>query len=426
MTSVCWHVVALHQHQHPRFHRHLRPRFHQHHLPHHATVPPTPTETPTPDTVLRVTGGSVAYGASIHVPVDMEDVPEPGAGAVTFEVQYDPSVLSPSTCNADPNGLFDIAQCNINYDDDGINPDSARITLVSTGGIAGTERLAEITFDAIGGPGSTSSLDVVVSTFADPAGTAISVIDIDDTITINSIESASGDVNCDSVADAVDGMFILQYDVGMRAASDQCPPPTSTLYINNCDVSDDGVCGSVDSLFILQCDVGIANAFCPGTTAAQALEGQSWTPQQSVLLGVDVPVLLPETQVTIPVYANILSGDLGAATVELHYDPQVLQPITCATDPADNFDLALCNKDFDSDGIGTDVIRLNALSSTGVNGELLLADITFEAIGPDGSSSMLELIADTFANTSGNALDLSIDEGLAVIDAQRLYLPAQR
>lgn len=376
--------------------------------------------------MLRVTGGRVAYGASIHVPVDMEDAPESGAGAVTFEVQYDPSVLSPLTCNADPNGLFDIAQCNIYYDDDGINPDSVRITLVSTGGIDGTERLAEITFDAIGGPGSTSPLDVVVSTFADPAGTAISIIDIDDTITINSIESASGDVNCDSVADAVDGMFILQYDVGMRAASDQCPPPANTLYINNCDVSDDGVCGSVDSLFILQCDVGIANAFCPGTTAAQALEGQSWTPQQGALLGVDLHVLFPDEQFTIPVDTVILSGDLGAATVELHYDPRMIRPVACVADPAHGFDLALCNKDFDSDGIGTDVVRLNALSSTGLVGEATLAEITFKAIGPDGSYSPLELLAPTFANTSGNALDLSIHDGKALIYSQRLYLPAQR
>jgi len=392
------------------------------------TVPPSPTPTATPplNTVLKVTGGNVGFGASINVPVDMEDVQEPGAGAVTFEVQYDPSVLSPSTCVTDPNDLFDFAQCNMNYDDDGVNPDSARITLVSVGGIVGTEQLAEITFDAIGAPGNTSPLNVVVITFADPTGAPIEVTDIDDTVTIDSIESASGDVDCNNVVDTVDGMFIMQYDVGMRTASDQCPPPSNTLYVNNCDVSGDGLCGSVDSLFILQCDVGIANAFCPGAAAAQALEEQSWTPQQSAVLGVDAYVLFPDGQITISVHANILSGNLGAATVELHYDPQVLQPVACLADPADGFDLALCNKDFDSDGIGTDAVRLNALSSTGVSGDAPLAEITFKAIGPDGSSSMLELLTSTFANTSGDPFDLSINDGKAYVYSQRLFLPAQR
>ena len=67
--------------------------------------------------------------------------------------------------------------------------------------------------------------------------------------------------------------------------------------------------------------------------------------------------------------------------MQFSYNPQVLQPITCVAGPAGEFDLALCNKDFDSDGVGTDAIRLNALSTTGISGKALLAEITFEAIG---------------------------------------------
>ena len=243
------------------------------------TPSPSPTATPAP-AVLKVTGGTVGYGASINVPIDMESVPASGAGAITFEVQYDPSIVAPTACSTDPGGLFDFAQCNFSFDNDGVNPDSLRVTLVSISGIAGTERLAEITFDGIGAPGNTSPLDVVVITFADPAGVPISVIDIDDSITINSIDSASGDVDCSNVVDTVDGMFILQYDVGNRAASDQCPSPPGTLYINNCDVSGDRACGSVDSLFILQCDLGVANALCPGTLRGRSVEMPSCSPSK--------------------------------------------------------------------------------------------------------------------------------------------------
>ena len=111
--------------------------------------------------------------------------------------------------------------------------------------------------------------------------------------------------------------------------------------------------------------------------------------------------------------------------MELHYDPQILQPITCVADPAGSLDLALCNKDFDNDGIGTDAVRLNALSATGVSGEMHLAEITFKAIGADGSSSILELIANTFVTTSGSPLHPAINDGEAKIYSQRLYLPAQ-
>ena len=72
-----------------------------------------------------------------------------------------------------------------------------------------------------------------------------------------------GDVNCDQEVNAVDGMFVMQYEVGLRTASDQCPPPQGSLYLGNCDVNDDNDCTAVDALFILQCEVGVSNPLCP-------------------------------------------------------------------------------------------------------------------------------------------------------------------
>ena len=409
-----------------------------------ATPTPTtePTATPTATTVpsgviVRVGGGTVMPGDSITVPVTMENLPGDGVGAATFEVRYDPSVLSPSSCDADPDSLFDFAQCNMDYDNDGVNPDSVRVTLVSTAGVAGTEPLANIAFDAIGSAGDSTLMDLVLSTFSDPDGLAIAVTVIDDTVTLTSEPGGNGDVNCDGQVNTIDGMFIMQYDVGQRTASDQCPPPADTLYLANCDVSGDGQCNAVDALFILQCDVGIANAFCPATATSQALTTQRSSiaasmverllaPQQSALLGVDVHVLFPDGQVTVPVYTDILSGNLGAATVELRYDPKVIQPLACVPDPEDSFDAAFCNEDFDDDGIGSDAVRLSVVSISGLGGDSRLADITFKAIGSDGSSSHLQLLGDTFADTNGQSLDLTIQDGEALIYSQRLFLPAQR
>src|SRR5262245_46093550 len=68
-----------------------------------------------------------------------------------------------------------------------------------------------------------------------------------------------GDVNCDGAVSSVDGLFVLQFDVGLRLSSTQCPPPAGSLFQPACDANADGACNSVDGLFILQCDVGISN-----------------------------------------------------------------------------------------------------------------------------------------------------------------------
>lgn len=75
--------------------------------------------------------------------------------------------------------------------------------------------------------------------------------------------SALADVNCSGGADSIDGLFVLQHDVGLRPASNLCPPPAGALYLPLCDVNGDGQCNSIDALFILQCDVGIHNVLCP-------------------------------------------------------------------------------------------------------------------------------------------------------------------
>jgi pullulanase/glycogen debranching enzyme len=72
-----------------------------------------------------------------------------------------------------------------------------------------------------------------------------------------------GDVNCDNSVNTIDGLFILQHDVGMRSGTNSCPVSANTLYLPACDVNNDGQCNTVDGLFILQCDVGISNVLCP-------------------------------------------------------------------------------------------------------------------------------------------------------------------
>jgi hypothetical protein len=67
----------------------------------------------------------------------------------------------------------------------------------------------------------------------------------------------NGDTQCDSDVDAVDCLYILQNVVGMRACSDQCPPPAGTLYCPAADTQCDKDIDAVDALFCLQYVVGM-------------------------------------------------------------------------------------------------------------------------------------------------------------------------
>jgi len=71
------------------------------------------------------------------------------------------------------------------------------------------------------------------------------------------------DVNCDGRVDAVDVLFILQYVVGLRSSSDECPPPEDHLYLPAADVDHNGYVDVVDALFVLQYVVGLRPDLCP-------------------------------------------------------------------------------------------------------------------------------------------------------------------
>ena len=96
-------------------------------------------------------------------------------GAVTFYVKFDPGMLDAITCVLDPNAHFDSKTCNLNYNHDGISPDMLAFTMISSAGVSGDQPLANISFELIGTPGSSSDLQLVVDTFTDPSGVSVPV-----------------------------------------------------------------------------------------------------------------------------------------------------------------------------------------------------------------------------------------------------------
>jgi uncharacterized repeat protein (TIGR01451 family) len=354
--------------------------------------------------IVRTGSARVAPGASVTIPVQAIGVPLPGLGAATIEIRYDPAILDATACSVNTTSFSGV--CNPNYDNDGVNPDSVRFTVASVSGASGDSLLANVTFLAKGAAGSSSALDVVIVTFTDPSGNPIPAKDEDGQVTLG----VPGDVSCDSQRNVVDAMFILQYDVGLRSASNQCPLPAApppTLFLPGCDVSGDGQCNVIDALFIMQCDVDIHNRLCPTTGLLHFdKERVSFQSTLTATLGIGSGEVALGESISVPITTNLAGNTLGAATIEVRYDPTVVTAVACSVDPAGLFDSKTCNPYYK-----TDTVRFNLASLSGVTGNPLLANVTFRAIGSPGGSSVLDVVPQVFVDPSGNPIPVTDQDG---------------
>ena len=114
----------------------------------------------------------------VTVRLEAINIPAPGLGAATINVNYDPSVISPVSCAKDPDDLFDMTLCNLK------DPAVVRFTALSTAGATGSPPLADINFQVVGAAEQCSDLDVVVVTFTDPDGHTITTTDEDGQICV--------------------------------------------------------------------------------------------------------------------------------------------------------------------------------------------------------------------------------------------------
>ena len=199
--------------------------------------------------IVRMESGYAAPGGSVTLTLETLNIPDPGLGAFTIDVSYDPSIIEPTAFAPGPG--FDSLVCNPAH-----TSDTVRCTGVRAGaGAVGDLALADLTFEVDAGAvlGSQSPLAVAVVTLANVDGQAIGADTKDGAITVG----LHGNVNCDGDVDAVDALFILQYVVGLKQAGDQCPPPPGALYLPAADVNCDNDVDAVDALFVLQYVVGL-------------------------------------------------------------------------------------------------------------------------------------------------------------------------
>ncbi|MEZ4655946.1 MAG: PKD domain-containing protein [Caldilineaceae bacterium] len=185
------------------------------------------------DVTAFVNGESLAnadvvlwYGVTFHhIPRD-EDEPYMEAHWDGFRIApRDWSAANPLAVNAPPTAAFSAdpptgaAPLTVNFDAAASSDPDGQISAYQWNfgdGATATGQTAAHTFTQAGD-------FTVILTVVDDAGGQDSA---SATIAVTAAACAAGDVNCDGKADAADALFIMQYDVKLRTASQTAPPPS--------------------------------------------------------------------------------------------------------------------------------------------------------------------------------------------------------
>lgn len=123
----------------------------------------------------------------------------------------------------------------------------------------------------------------------------------------------------------------------------------------------------------------------------------------TVVANEPITPVLPVNVINIPTGAN-----LGAVTVDVLYDSALLTFDDCLTPTPNRFDSMVCN------GEEAGVVRISALSSAGLDGEAKLALLKFTSMGSTGRFSALSLTLQTFVDTDGESIAVSLIDGSVI------------
>jgi hypothetical protein len=140
-----------------------------------------------------------------------------------------------------------------------------------------------------------------------------------------------------------------------------------------------------------------------------------------VKLSVDSAVSSPGESVSVPILAALGSQGMGAATIELAFDPEILKVTACTSDPEVALDFGVCHVEPQSG-----LVRLAGIASGGVSGNPVLAEISFEVVGESRGHSNLELTAYTFTDTAGQTIEVKVRNGrIRVVPARPARRPSR-
>ncbi len=213
-----------------------------------------PTTTTLPDIYISA-AVSPTYGRYnqkteflVNLQVDMSLSGGRTLGAVTGELQWNPSILQLQAVVQDPSNGF-TGYDNLNY----INQGRLLFTATNPSGGEGTVNLRQVRFLTIGEFGSYSSLDLSFSMLT-AAGSFENMLPLLMKLTAGQAvvlpSKRIGDVNCDFHINSLDALLIYQNEVQLNA-------PAGCLECGNADGDNDLRIDSTDANLIMSYDAGL-------------------------------------------------------------------------------------------------------------------------------------------------------------------------
>src|SRR3990170_4504539 len=144
---------------------------------------------------------------------------------------------------------------------------------------------------------------------------------------------------------------------------------------------------------------GLVGAAAVGLALVAGLLVAAQVSAQGGTLGVGSAEAAPGDEATVAVTANVPDG-LGAWTLDITYDPDVVTPTDCDGGDANS----VCNTEYTADSV-----RVTGASAQGIDEETVLGNITFEC-GDAEDESDLTIVINVFADaTIGDPQDISAD-----------------
>jgi hypothetical protein len=265
-----------------------------------------------------------------------------------------------------------------------------------------------------------------------------------------------GDVNANGQRNSADAMLALKYDIGMIHGVTNFPPGPNTVYLPLCDIVENGRCDSSDALRILQCDVGKEGISCPTDRFPRGAALASLPVAGAAIRLHTVATESDSGEIGVRVQLEDPLAQVGAASLELHYDPALLRVLGCSENPEDRFALVSCNPHY-----RPGVVRVSAVAvavADGADGAVLVEahferiaatdgdptprfslsinglydgesnDLAWSTPGPESPAVTnwlyLPALSSQSANTTGAAESVETPSSTEPAMAHDLYLPA--
>ena len=126
---------------------------------------------------------------------------------------------------------------------------------------------------------------------------------------------------------------------------------------------------------------------------AQGLPASAEAPLAGSLIVMDKNVPAGQ-KVVVPIHASGVTDDINRMTFELSYNSAIVDIDSCVVKAPFT---GACNIDFEHDRSGNDTIRVSLVTTTNLKGAFDIAELTFQALGPDPSYTPLSLRVEVFA-----------------------------